>query len=67
MMERLRLERRNDEVVGMKKWTQNRDLLREKYGSEEALNKAKELLQRDEQTEEAFLGAQGVLLLQGII
>jgi len=52
----------------MKKWiSKNRDVLHEKYCSEEALNQAKELLQRDEQSEEAFLGAQGVLMLQGML
>lgn len=44
-----------------------RDILREKYCSEDALKNACEVLQRDEQSEEAFLGAQGVLLLHGLI
>jgi hypothetical protein len=51
----------------MNNWTKKRDILAEKYGSDDALNRAKELLQATEQTEEAFLGAQGVLLLHGLI
>ena len=51
----------------MNQWVKQRDVLREKYCSEEALNQAKELLQKDEQSEAAFLGAQGVLLLHGLI
>ncbi|MCE3234947.1 MAG: hypothetical protein K0Q50_1127 [Vampirovibrio sp.] len=51
----------------MSQWTKKRDVLREKYCSEDALKQAKELLQKDEQTEEAFLGAQGILLLHGLI
>jgi hypothetical protein len=31
------------------------------------LNQARELLQKDDQSEEAFLGAQGVLMLHGLI
>lgn len=49
------------------KWFQKRDMLREKYCSEDSLQQARELLQKDEQTEEAFLGAQAVLLLQGFL
>jgi hypothetical protein len=51
----------------MNNWKKNRDILRERYSSDDALRKAKELLQKDEQTEEAFLGAQGILLLHGLI
>jgi hypothetical protein len=51
----------------MNHWVKPRDILRDKYCSEDALKRAKELLQKDEQTEEAFLGAQGVLLLHGLI
>lgn len=43
------------------------DLLRERYGSEDVLMKARAVLQSDEQSEEAFLGAQGILLLHGLI
>ncbi|MGE0201073.1 MAG: hypothetical protein AB7P76_08905 [Candidatus Melainabacteria bacterium] len=43
------------------------DVLRQRYGSEKALNEARKVLERDEQSEEAFLGAQAVLLLNGII
>ena len=48
-------------------WNQKRDLLREKYSNEDVLKQAKELLQKDEQSEEAFLGAQGILMLHGLI
>lgn len=48
-------------------WNQKRDVLREKYGNEEALKQARELLVKDEQSEEGFLGAQAVLMLQGLI
>jgi hypothetical protein len=51
----------------MNQWSKKRDLLQEKYGSEEALKKARHLLQLDEQTEDAFLGAQAVLMLQGML
>jgi hypothetical protein len=51
----------------MNVWVKQRDTLRERYCSEELLNQARELLQKDEQSEEAFLGAQGVLLLHGLI
>lgn len=51
----------------MNGWTKKRDILKEKYCSEDALNKAEQLLRADDQSEEAFLGAQGVLLLQGLI
>lgn len=51
----------------MNQWNRKRDVLREKYCSEDALSQAKELLQKDEQTEEAFLGAQGILLLHGLL
>lgn len=51
----------------MSHWTKKRDVLREKYCSEDALKQAKELLQKDEQTEEAFLGAQGILILHGLL
>ncbi len=51
----------------MLNWTKKRDLLREKYGSDEALQKATELLRQDEQSEEGFLGAQAVLMMQGLL
>lgn len=51
----------------MMSWNKKRDTLREKYGSEEALKQAKELLLKDEQSEEGFLGAQAILMLQGLI
>lgn len=44
-----------------------RDILKEKYGSEESLNRAQKVLHCDEQTEEAFLGAQAILMLHGKI
>lgn len=51
----------------MHQWTKKKDTLRDLYCSEETLIKARELLQSDEQTEEAFLGAQGILMLHGLI
>jgi predicted kinase len=51
----------------MNNWNRKRDILRERYCSEDVLRKAKEVLQKDEQSEEAFLGAQGILLLHGLI
>lgn len=51
----------------MMQWHKKRDTLREKYGSEEALKQARELLLKDEQSEEAFLGAQAVLMMQGLL
>ena len=51
----------------MKRWVKERDILRDRYCSEELLKQARELLLQDEQSEEAFLGAQGVLLLHGLI
>lgn len=53
--------------VHMALWNKKRDVLREKYGSEDALKQAKELLVKDEQSEEGFLGAQAILMLQGLI
>lgn len=43
------------------------DLLSEKYVNEKMLTVAQDLLSEEDQTEEAFLGAQGVLLLAGLI
>lgn len=51
----------------MNQWTKKRDILSEKYCSEDSLKRAKEVLHKDDQSEEAFLGAQGVLLLHGLI
>lgn len=51
----------------MNQWFKKRDVLKEKYGSEDALQKARQLLQLDEQSEDAFLGAQAVLMLQGLL
>jgi len=51
----------------MSQWHKKRDVLMEKYGNEEALQKARKVLQLEEQSEDAFLGAQAVLLLQGLI
>lgn len=51
----------------MNAWVKQRDILRDKYGSDELLTQARELLQKEDQSEEAFLGAQGVLLLHGLI
>lgn len=50
----------------MSTWVKQRDILRE-YCSDELLNQARELLAKDDQSEEAFLGAQGVLMLHGLI
>ncbi len=43
------------------------DLLSEKYANDKMVNVARELLTAEDQTEEDFLGAQGVLLLAGLI
>ncbi|WP_373531992.1 hypothetical protein [Vampirovibrio sp.] len=51
----------------MMQWHKKRDTLHDKYGSDEALKQAKDLLLKDEQSEEAFLGAQAVLMLQGLL
>jgi len=51
----------------MNQWYKKRDMLQEKYGNEEALQKARQMLQLDEQSEDAFLGAQAVLMLQGLL
>ncbi len=51
----------------MSQWFKKRDLLQERYGSEETLKQAQRLLQQDEQSEDAFLGAQAVLFLQGVL
>jgi hypothetical protein len=47
-------------------WTKQ-DILNDRFGNSKALLKAKAVLESDEQSEEAFLGAQAVLLLQGLI
>ncbi|MEB3286774.1 MAG: hypothetical protein VKJ04_04670 [Vampirovibrionales bacterium] len=44
-----------------------KDILKERFGSSHALGFAKNVLESDEQSEEAFLGAQAVLMLQGLI
>ena len=51
----------------MNQWCKKRDVLQEKYGNEEVLKKACDLLQLEEQSEVGFLGAQAVLMLQGLI
>ena len=51
----------------MNQWFKKRDVLQEKYGNAEALQMARQLLQLEEQSEDAFLGAQAVLLLQGLL
>lgn len=51
----------------MMQWHKKRDVLREKFGSDEALRQAREVLLKEEQTEEAFLGAQAVLMMQGLL
>jgi hypothetical protein len=50
----------------MNVWVKKRDILRE-YCSDELLKQARELLQKEDQSEEAFLGAQGVFMLHGLI
>lgn len=44
-----------------------RDILKEKFGNQQALEKARKMLEHDDQTEEQFLGAQGILILHGLI
>lgn len=51
----------------MKEWRKQRDLLCEKYATDEALSKAKALLSLHDQSEEGFLGAQAVLILKGLL
>jgi hypothetical protein len=51
----------------MNPWFKKRDVLQEKYGNAEALQIARQLLHLEEQSEDAFLGAQAVLLLQGLL
>lgn len=51
----------------MNQWSKKRDVLQEKYCNEEALQQARQMLQLDEQSEDAFLGAQAVLMLQGLL
>lgn len=41
--------------------------LAERFCDDDVIRQAWEVLQRDEQTEEAFLGAQGVLMLCGLL
>ena len=43
------------------------DILNLKFLNEESLENAKALLNKDEQSEEAFLGAQAVLMLHGLL
>lgn len=43
------------------------DILAKRYVKPNLLNTAQELLREDELTEEAFLGAQGVLLINGML
>lgn len=45
----------------------HQDILNELYGDDCTLQRAHAVLHRDDQSEEAFLGAQGVLLLHGLI
>jgi aerobic-type carbon monoxide dehydrogenase small subunit (CoxS/CutS family) len=51
----------------MAQWFKAQDVLQAKYCQDDVIHQAKEVLQRDEQSEEAFLGAQGVLLLCGLL
>ncbi len=43
------------------------DILTEKFNNNRMLTVAKEVLAEGEQSEEAFLGAQGILLLNGLL
>ena len=45
----------------------NREVLEEKYCRDEVVEKALAMLSREDQSEEGFLGAQGVLMLCGLI
>lgn len=49
----------------MSQRSQTRDFLYDRYCREDLIRQACEVLQRDDQTEEEFLGAQGVLMLCG--
>ena len=43
------------------------DILRERFGDNSILAKARKLLEADDQTEEGFLGAQTVFLIHGLL
>ncbi len=43
------------------------DMLETKYCKPDVIRMANEMLQREEQSEEAFLGAQGVLMICGLL
>ncbi len=43
------------------------DILTEKFSNDRMLTVARETLSSGEQSEEAFLGAQGILLLNGLL
>jgi hypothetical protein len=43
------------------------DNILDRFCDEDILEKAQAVLRQDEQSEEAFLGAQGVLFLRGLI
>ena len=53
--------------MGKKYRMRKSDVLREKFGTNNALEKARQLLEATDQTEEAFLGAQAIMLLHGMI
>ena len=44
-----------------------RDILKEKFGNQKAIEKARKMLEEEDQSEEQFLGAQGILILHGLI
>jgi hypothetical protein len=44
-----------------------RDILKERFGNQQALEKARKMLEKEDQSEEQFLGAQGILILHGLI
>lgn len=51
----------------MNQWLRKQDIVLERYCQDDYVHQAREMLMRDEQSEEGFLGAQGVLLLCGLL
>ncbi len=65
---KIRLEALSNMIdMGKKVRMRKRDVLEQKFGTNNALEKARQLLEAKDQSEEAFLGAQVVMLLHGMI
>jgi hypothetical protein len=54
-------------IIVMAQWEKRRDILRERYCNDDVIHQALDVLQREEQSEEAFLGAQVIMLLCGFL